>query len=1001
MSDYNYYYDMTQERKLDSWTITKSGTKFYSCKCNFQCDEGHYVILVPYSKMSYSAEDDGTTPNFLELIIDGKTYSFKDDVESAYVQFRQGFQVYLQGGDHQLEIRLSFAQEKLDPAVWLNVNIIEDAQPVPAPVTGFRKTIAIPDTELPTAKLSEPDLTGYIPGCGCVNSPGRFGFSKGDGVLDCAMPALGLIDKLHVCGHPDYRKPHRWLYSTLPENATLHGSYYPAVDSIEQDNIAINHLSVNWATQFNNNDYSCTYSLATAGLITESTGDYMRLSKLEFAGNYQYCLIPGNGEAQIVSLDQLANGIKMTENFLLLFGSTEFPDLPLMITLDRTPEKMEVRYHSRTNRLTELIFHGCHRMITATPFGMEILSTISPDQQDMLADAVKRCRFWSHAFMAYPVKCEEYYKVDHDAEKVHIIQKFSYRYLTDEWNTTPLELAPLPPASSLNGTTETADDQDYNYPTKFGYLKGAYGNTSSYALPFMPVKRKFPLRDAKDSQPEELLDKCLDSYFQFTEHFSDRVQPYPFAGTLMEPFAYASSMAYFMKEEYRNKFRKYTAERLKYACDPARDYTYPVINWGYMMDVQPDDEQVKEIFADPALAHRHLWNWYERVEPFTNTKYHICYLNLGFFSSNIIKEGTREEIASLKMPLIENDWGVGLTFYYMNLCALASGDFAPIKENWELIKSVYKFFDSMHDWACMGTGYSDNAITWVEGANYGVFTGFINMAEAIGDQQEVDRGIYFAAKQLALRMSIVRSSIHYFWKMFHAEPWYITKSFREESNPSQQFQNVPKNFFKNRFRTGGVYNLTTEGIYPEIFEALRKFCPEDFSEIMNQLRDVFLTKFDYTNAKKIVWSVHQQAASMLTDEALDFAAPHQRVVDDVESAEKRNLLIKKWRGIHIFSRRLPEEYYKAQLLAWNNMKKHPLWMECWNGLVIDDAVCDGSNASVKFTLTESASPVIRFGCRKQPQRVALNGSVIPFKMEKADVFSVTPDEGGTLEILFD
>jgi hypothetical protein len=140
---------------------------------------------------------------------------------------------------------------------------------------------------------------------------------------------------------------------------------------------------------------------------------------------------------------------------------------------------------------------------------------------------------------------------------------------------------------------------------------------------------------------------------------------------------------------------------------------------------------------------------------------------------------------------------------------------------------------------------------------------------------------------------------------------------------------------------------------------------------------------------------------MLIDEALDFAAPHQRVVEDVESADKRNLLIKKWRGIHIFSRRLPEEYYKAQLLAWNNMKKHPLWMECWNGLVIDDAVCDGNNATVKFTLTGSASPVIRFGCRKQPQRVTLNGNNIPFKMEKADVFSVMPTEGGTLEILFD
>lgn len=999
MSDCNYYYDFAQERKLESWDITKSGEKDYSCKCEFQCTQGRYVILIPYSKMMYETEDDANTPIFREFILDGRSYSFKDDVESAYIQFRQGFQVSLTEGTHLLEIRLSLAKE-FDPDVWLQVRMIEDLKPVPAPVKGFRKTISIPQYKLPAATRSEPDLTGYTPGCGCVNSPGRFGFSKGDGVLDCAMSALGLIDKLHVCGHPDYRKSHRWLYSTLPEHAALHGSYYPAVEKIDQDKITVNHLSVNWATEYNKKAYSCTYSLATAGIMTESAEGYMRLSKLEFAGNYQYILIPGKDSAEIQSLDQLSNGIKMTENFLLLFGATEFPDLPLMISLDRTPEKIEVRYQAATNRLSELIFHGCQRMITATPFGMEQLNTITPDQADTLTDAVNRCRFWSHAFMAYPVKSEEYYRIDREAEKVHIIQKFSYRYLTDEWNTAPLELAPLPPASSLNGTTETADDHDYHFPTKFGYLKGAYGNTSSYALPFMPTERKFPLRDKYDHSPEDMLNGCMDSYFQLTEHFPDDVQPYPFAGTLMEPFAFASTMSYFMKEEYRNKFRHYTAQRLRYACDPERDYSYPVIDWGTMMEIQPEDEQVKEIYSDPALARRHLWNWYERTEPFTNTKYHICYLNLGFFSSNAIKEGTREEVAKFKIPLIENDWGVGLTFYYMNLCALASGDFTPVKENWELIKSVYKFFDSMHDWACMGTGYSDNGITWVEGANYGVFTGFINMAQAIGDSKEVERGTYLAAKQLALRMAIVRSSIHYFWKMFHAEPWYITKSFREESNPGQQFQNVPKNFFKNRFRTGGIYNLTTEGIYPEIFEAMRKFCPEDFTAIMDQMRDISLTVLDYSNAKKITWNVHQQVASMLIDEALDPDVPVQQVVDDVASAEKRNLLMKKWRGIHIFSRRLPEYYFKAQILAWNNMKKHPLWLESWNGLVIDDAVCDGTSATVQFILTGSASPQIRFGCRKQPVKVILNEKSIPFSMVKKDVFSVTPDNAGTLEIFF-
>ena len=72
----------------------------------------------------------------------------------------------------------------------------------------------------------------------------------------------------------------------------------------------------------------------------------------------------------------------------------------------------------------------------------------------------------------------------------------------------------------------------------------------------------------------------------------------------------------------------------------------------------------------------------------------------------------------------------------------------------------------MHDWACMGTGYSDNAILWAEGANYGAFTGYVNMAEAVGDEYEKNRAIYFAAKQMALRMAIIRISIHYYNNIF-------------------------------------------------------------------------------------------------------------------------------------------------------------------------------------------------------------------------------------------
>ena len=34
---------------------------------------------------------------------------------------------------------------------------------------------------------------------GSIISAGRFGFLKGDGLLDCAYPRFGLIEKAHLC----------------------------------------------------------------------------------------------------------------------------------------------------------------------------------------------------------------------------------------------------------------------------------------------------------------------------------------------------------------------------------------------------------------------------------------------------------------------------------------------------------------------------------------------------------------------------------------------------------------------------------------------------------------------------------------------------------------------------------------------------------------------------------------------------------------------------------
>jgi hypothetical protein len=49
-----------------------------------------------------------------------------------------------------------------------------------------------------------PDLDDFLPGAGSGKWPpaGRFGFTKEDRGLDCAMPIPGIIDRMYRCGHP-------------------------------------------------------------------------------------------------------------------------------------------------------------------------------------------------------------------------------------------------------------------------------------------------------------------------------------------------------------------------------------------------------------------------------------------------------------------------------------------------------------------------------------------------------------------------------------------------------------------------------------------------------------------------------------------------------------------------------------------------------------------------------------------------------------------------------
>lgn len=984
--DYAYYYPFDAERKVEGWRLLSHDGQTFRLESEIDSEGGEFLLLI---NMAGVWESD-RIPRITGLKVNDRSYDLLKDAEPDYLapaSVRLGLRVCLKPGSNHLTAE--GRGECADPLKIIDAAVIPPLPAVPPPAP-CRFRFTEPETDLPPEDPAREIPAGFTPGIGCSQTPGRFGFTKGDGMLDCAMPTLGNVDKMYLCGDPRYRKPFRWNYSTLPENAERHGSYCPANHGIEEDQIQVNHLSVRWQARFHGRDYSCTYSLGSPGVITESGENTIRISNLEHAGNYQYVLIPRpDGTFEVSSLRELED-FTMGANYLLFFGCTEFPDLPLMVVPEKQPERIEFRFGKNTGRLSEIRLHGCSRIISCTPFGIESFEPLQSSDSEFLRRAVKRCRFWSRALLAFPVECREYYRHDEKKQEVEIFQKFRYRMLSDEWGTKPLRSAPLPPAVTLCGTARF-EGHSFDFPTKYGELHGRFADSSQYTLPWMECRRKFPLRESGENP---LAVRGMSDYLKMVRVFPPSIQSYPFAGALLEGIALPISVMNFMTPEEQQELRDLAAERLEMACDPQREYLYPVIHHGTFMKEMPDDRRVMELYHDPSLEQRKLCNWYWRKEPFTGITYQICYLNLYYLTNHTIETGSREEILQIQTPLIENDWGVGLTFYYLYLASLATGDFHTVREHWPLIKSVFSFFEKMHDWACMGTGYSDNGILWVEGANYGAFTSFVNMAQAVNDPESLSRGRYLAAKQQALRLAVVRSAAEYFCRYYQTEPWHLSKVFTEESSPYWQHQGVPVNMNGDRFRMAGIYNLTTEGLYPELFESLHQELPQDSEIVMAKLRK---TLHDFPDNDENNWNLTQCAASMLINLALNEKIPPEELVEEIEWMRRKKMLMISWRGIHIFTRRLPENYLETQLLAWNAMKQHPFWLEHWQDLRILRADWDGHCAVIE--ISAGKAPRLYLGCRRAPQNVRWNGKEIPFEGTREIIIS--PPGSGILTLIPD
>ncbi len=535
--------------------------------------------------------------------------------------------------------------------------------------------------------------------------------------------------------------------------------------------------------------YSFSASSLFPGIIIETDDAAFRLSSLLTAGNYRQLLLPLNNRAALrnrtngILFDAATDG-DLTDNFIILCNASEFPDVPITLVLEKKPAKivMSLDNAGRVNNLDIVAKDGNFgRVIITFPRGIESLEPAETTEDDLIK-TIERSRFWSKAVLCYPAGVSEFFRINGDT--VEIVSRFKYRELKDEWNSRPIKLAPLPPPIGL---VNDIPGLDLEFPTKYGPLRAFTGTGSSaYILKIPPVTYPIFPRGADDNSLPERLEADFASYLKFYETVNkvDEIHN-PGVYSLLWQFELPMLLFPLLNKERRETLKKILSDNLKIALDPESHYTYH--------------------------DGRDCCFWHKRTEPFSGVDYLMTYLHI--YGITKLPDCNRETVENYPVPFYEVDWGNGMALYSIYLAVMFTGEYDLARKHWETIRGAFNYFLKTMDYPCMAAAYAENGKVWNDGTNYGGYLGFIRLAQLVNDLDAVELGLYAFAKLGASRMAQLKIGIDFMPRFFASEQVHCARAFFDETDGGNQFTHA-----SGLARSEALYNMTTEGHYPEAFE---------------------------------------------------------------------------------------------------------------------------------------------------------------------------------------
>jgi len=799
-----------------------------------------------------------------------------------------------------------------------NIGSFELAAPSPASfeftVTplGGRETLSLWDNvQMPD---NRPDADGFRPGIP-ANGFGRFGYMPTNGLLTCNVEGNSLFFQVY---DRDASAFFKLAVGSGPAQRTLWQRREVNASSVVLTQLK-SYLDAK-ESQVTSKAYGVfdqtkvperwIYSILAPGVLIDSSDRIFSLAP-EVPQGAAYVLYPGAGKLKFqkivgkLALDDLAEG-------WLVIVWEKTPGIPVMLALEKKPqavieEKGEIA----------LLFDQSRGMIgIGTPNGIRPWPGNAGELNAAADTLAVKSRLLAAILRAYPLTVATEYNITGD--QVVFRETFGRVNWKNAWRESGQVIYPVPPLAAFA--------KEMNYPVAFdpaqtpinSAIDTKYGPYHYFTQPFtyaLPVPPKDRIWYPADPQ-NPLLAKVAANV---VKHLDDGRSP--------EKLRRSDALScWWMYGSAAVAWPIYTNEQRQTM----------VAGWKRMVD--------------HALSDR---VWYLRREPFTGMEYPMSFAWMD---------------KSLQV-LGDPNTGIGAALSGLWAYAASSGDWQTIRDNWDKIRKISRYYYLSHDWTTMQTGCREHTASSaidMDVISYDGVCGYYHLAKELGKTDDANDALMLLSR-LALSNSM----------KWHAVDW------RSPGLPLKEHKSIGIGFndkfgFEAMAARGKDPNyinselslsLAWIGHFPTFYAMLLFGNPADYWQFF---------EYDYVETKLDSWRTQHPGSRNWHDANLTAHLYLRRLLgESKESIDREMANLKNNKGDAFLLNPDPRMAAEnAGFYALQTGFASPVRL-LDNGQCVLQMFAGSDNfKTVKLTLTSVKAGVIKLELRQKPARVVYNGEAI-------------------------